>query len=183
MLNEEIWKAIPGWDGIYEASSAGRVRRVLGGRGARAGHILRPATNWGGYQYVVLAHGGVAKTRTVHRLVATAFLQAEAGRPHLNHIDGVKTNNAASNLEWCSSSENHAHRFRALGHVSPRGSRNGRAKLDEAIVAEIWALRTMAARRAAGTSRMKMSADIGVHPNVISRIWRGLAWRHVTHAP
>jgi len=68
---------------------------------------LKPATTGRGYLSVRLH----SKTQSLHRLVALAFCENPEGKPCVNHIDGDKVNNCASNLEWCSYSENHKHAF------------------------------------------------------------------------
>lgn len=79
----------------------------------KTGAILsqREATN--GYMRVNLRRGDEPyekpKTRSVHRLVAEAFIPAIPGKDYVNHIDGNKKNNDASNLEWCTASENISH--------------------------------------------------------------------------
>ena len=79
----------------------------------KTGAILsqREATN--GYMRVNLRRGDEPyekpKTRSVHRLVAEAFIPAISGKDYVNHIDGNKKNNDVSNLEWCTASENISH--------------------------------------------------------------------------
>lgn len=79
----------------------------------KTGAILsqREATN--GYMRVNLRKGNEPyekpKTRSVHRLVAEAFIPALPGKDYVNHIDGNKRNNDVSNLEWCTASENISH--------------------------------------------------------------------------
>lgn len=72
MNNGEIWKPIPGC--LYEASSLGRIRRAVGGRGARRGHVLSPyVIPRSGHLVVQLCQGGCRRKMTVNRLVALAF--------------------------------------------------------------------------------------------------------------
>ena len=108
------WRPVVGFDDIYEVSDAGEVRRVVSVMGAAAGEVLSPWLAGAGYQMVGLRRPGSRRVRAyVHRLVAVAFLGAPPrGKPEVNHIDGNKLNNAASNLEWVSHSENHRHAYR-----------------------------------------------------------------------
>lgn len=55
------------------------------------------------------------KVRTIHRIVAQAFIPNPDNKPHVNHKDGNKHNNHADNLEWCTRSENQLHAYRVLG--------------------------------------------------------------------
>lgn len=61
------------------------------------------------YPLVNLSSNGVFMTKTIHRLVAEAFIQKEEGKEYVNHIDGDKSNNRVENLEWCTASENTKH--------------------------------------------------------------------------
>lgn len=56
-----------------------------------------------------------------HRLVGIHFIPNPNNYPEINHIDGVKSNNCIYNLEWCTHSQNHKHRFDVLGHKIPSG--------------------------------------------------------------
>jgi len=69
--------------------------------------------------YRLLMASGSIKQFYVHRLVAAHFVPTIDGKPHVNHIDGVKTNNHYSNLEWCTPQENNDHAV-AMG-LSKRG--------------------------------------------------------------
>ena len=63
--------------------------------------------------------GGKIKRKYVHRLVAGTYVPNPCGKPEVNHIDGNKCNNVASNLEWCTKSENHKHAFKLGLKLSP----------------------------------------------------------------
>lgn len=73
--------------------------------GAR-GKVLKVDTNSTGYYRVTLCKDGVAKRRFVHHLVAEHFCDNPWNRRYINHIDGNRTNNYSSNLEWCTASYN-----------------------------------------------------------------------------
>lgn len=94
--NEEIWKEIAGFEGLYAVSNLGRVMNLKNGR------ILDGGYDTAGYNYVILK----GKTYRVHRLLALTFLPNPDKLPYINHIDENKKNNDISNLEWCSASYN-----------------------------------------------------------------------------
>lgn len=95
---EEYWKPIKGYEGLYEISSFGRVKRD--------GRILKPQSYSNGYQYVSLCKDGVRKNHMIHRLVAEAFLPNPNNYPQINHKDETVTNNFLDNLEWCTGKYN-----------------------------------------------------------------------------
>ena len=99
----EKWKAITGYEGLYEVSDQGRVRsvdRVDNIKHFHPGKFLsiRPRPN--GYICAHLSKEGVAKWYSVHRLVAEAFVEKPIGCNIVNHLDNNPANNAACNLEW-----------------------------------------------------------------------------------
>lgn len=105
---EEKWKDIAGWEGRYRVSDQGNVESYDFPNG-RKGKRLTPQPNEKGYLMVHLYNGAKKKTAKVHRLVAEAFVPNPRNLPEVNHHDGNKRNNAASNLEWSTRQENVAH--------------------------------------------------------------------------
>lgn len=98
-MNEEIWKPIEDYEGIYEVSNFGRVRRTNG--------KIKMATQTPyGYLITRLSKNGKGKNYMVHRLVAQAFVANPYSKPCVNHLDECKTNNNATNLEWVTHKEN-----------------------------------------------------------------------------
>ena len=97
---KEIWKDIKGYEGLYQVSNLGRVKRVTTGR------VLKQFPNKQGYLLVSLCKTGKQKSFAIHRLVAQAFILKPENKPEVNHIDEDKTNNMVSNLEWCTRVEN-----------------------------------------------------------------------------
>lgn len=87
-------------------------------RNDRTGRVRKPSVSNSGYYCVKLWDGERSKNSFVHRLVAIAFVPNPEGKPEVNHIDGDKTNNAASNLEWVTGVENKRHCREVLGKVN-----------------------------------------------------------------
>lgn len=109
----ELWKTIPGFNGVYEVSSTGRVRRVKQGE-SHNGKVPYYLHGCGKrYKKVCLSNGGRKRMLSIHRLVAEAFIPNPENKPQVNHIDGDKSNNSADNLEWTTASENTKHAVRS----------------------------------------------------------------------
>lgn len=100
---KEVWKDIEGYEGLYQVSNLGRVKRVTTGR------ILKSGKDKKGYLKVVLCKNNIKSAKTIHRLVAQAFIPNNENKPEVNHIDENKTNNMVSNLEWMTAKENSNH--------------------------------------------------------------------------
>lgn len=101
-LNNEIWKPIPNFEKLYEASSEGRIRNSRN-------KIMKTFTNNSGYKCLKFSVNKVVTAHLVHRLVAQTFIPNPDNLPEVNHIDEDKHNNAKSNLEWSTSSRNKQH--------------------------------------------------------------------------
>lgn len=134
---EEIWKEIPEFRGFYSVSNHGRVKRhttlVKCARGYRTikEHIQKMGKDKNGYHLVGLCVLGKMYTRKVHRLVGEAFVINPENKPQINHINGIKSDNAHTNLEWTTGSENIIHAFLTglKSGESKRGEKHHNAKL------------------------------------------------------
>lgn len=123
---EEIWKPVKGYEGLYEVSDQGRVRsivRQVNGRGSgthkAGGRMIKPFNRYA-YIGIVMSKENKARQYYLHRVVAEAFIPNPDNKPEVNHIDGDKFNNNASNLEWVSHSENGKHAYK-IGLRTKRG--------------------------------------------------------------
>lgn len=135
----EEWKDIEDFGGFYQISNLGRVKSTGGycGTVKRKEKIRSMSFTRDGYVKVRLLYQGKDRTVRVHRLVAEAFLPNPENKDTVNHIDGNKLNNTASNLEWCDRTEQMIHAYN-LGLKSPMvGSQNSNAKLTDEQVKEI----------------------------------------------
>jgi hypothetical protein len=101
-------KQIPGFK-FYYADTEGNIYSKVNNAGKERKELykLKLVPDRYGYLNVGLHH----KLYKVHRLIAMTFIENKEDKPQVNHIDGDKTNNNVSNLEWCTSSENTQHAF------------------------------------------------------------------------
>jgi len=111
-LNGEIWNSVNGYEQYYEISNFGRIRSINTTNIDKNGRIykntpkvLKQSFTSTGYLMVNLR----GKCFKVHRLVAIAFIENTYNKPYINHKDFNTTNNAVSNLEWCTQLENVNH--------------------------------------------------------------------------
>ena len=107
----QIWKDVPGYEGLYKVSDQGKVQSVCGIWGK---HTINGFEHKSGYMKVALYKDGIKKTFPLHRVVASAFLENPGNKEQVNHKDGNKKNNSVKNLEWCTQEENQRHAF-AIG--------------------------------------------------------------------
>lgn len=101
-MRKETWKPVKGFEGAYEVSDLGNIRSLHNVESSP----MKPTKNYLGYLKIVLFKDGVPYYRTVHRLVADAFLPNPEKCPQINHINEDKADNRASNLEWCTAKYN-----------------------------------------------------------------------------
>lgn len=199
--NTEMWKPVLGWEGVFEVSSVGRLRRISGGtaKGITSPRLLHPKLSTVGY-YVI----DLKEFRSIHSLVATAFLGPKPKKTMVcNHKNGIKTDNRIDNLEWVTHKENSQHSVR-LGLTATgdahwtkrhpelinvargeehylrkypekvrRGSRIPSAKLTEVQVVDIKR------RLALGELQGDVATIYGCSDSNISAIASGKSWRHI----
>lgn len=109
----------------YMIDMHGNVYSCITGRGKKAinsGVIqrqLKPALDTTGYLVVNLTDGTRKVNRSIHRLLAITYLPNPNQHPHVNHKDGVQTNNNLDNLEWVSVASNTWHAI-DMGMTNPR---------------------------------------------------------------
>lgn len=127
---KEIWKDILGYEGFYQVSNLGNVRRLVEWRGndyisnyVPCIKIMPPYVDDNGYMRICLSMRGIYKHYRIHQLVARAFIPNPNNYPQINHIDENKTNNCVSNLEWCTQTYNNKYgtRGKRIGVTNHNG--------------------------------------------------------------
>lgn len=105
-----MWKDIKGYEGVYQISDDGHVRRFLKNGNSK------PVKGKEGSKYytVTLSNNNVQTTYNIHRLVAEHFLERPQNATEVNHKDGNKKNNDVSNLEWVTQEDNRIHAMEKL---------------------------------------------------------------------
>jgi hypothetical protein len=178
----EVWRQIPGFDG-YEASTWGHIRSVdrtleLVGRWGpmkrfHQGKILRlrPKPNGSGLTYLCFYAGGGSYPQVNRAVCWTFHGRPPSERHEAAHLDGRTENNRPENLAWKTPTENAADKVRH--GTAPIGVKNARARLDEAIVADIID------RYAVGEKSLNLAMEHHVTVCNILAVVRGDTWTHV----
>lgn len=175
MQEEEIYRDVVGFEGLYWVSNHGAVKN---GR-----KILRATATRTDYKEVHIQKGNYKNTARVHRLVAEAFIPNPENKREVNHKDGDKLNNHANNLEWVTSKENREHSIRVLGNPAPPKQRlfgtahhNSRQLAQSRDGIDIAYYESMQAVRRAGywPDDVKLVCDGKRELN------RGYKWRYIT---
>lgn len=181
-LENEIWKDVEVYEGIYQVSNIGRVKsmsryipyKIEGMYAYRNGRILINAVSSAGYHRVFLKKPGKCKPMSVHRLVAFAFIPNYGNKPFVNHINGIKSDNRVENLEWCTASENNIHAFK-IGLCSQKGDKNAYSKLSST---DVISIRKMKKDNPEYTYKY-ISTFFNVGEDQISVIIKRKQWAHI----
>ena len=163
----EEWRGVVGYEGRYEVSCFGRVRKL-------GGPIVGQWRKSAGYYQVRLSEPRAV--HLVHRLVAKAFIPNHENKPGVNHIDFDTINNAVANLEWCTQAENIQHSAKAgrMNRPEMRGKRPTVAAFTDEQVA---AMRQQYA--AGGETWSSLAAKFGVSKRTVGRILRREVYSYV----
>lgn len=171
------WKDIPGFEGRYQASLCGQVkslsRTIFNHARTRVckEKLLKENTDKYGYKYLSLYAGdGKPKTFKVHRLVALTYFGCSD--LCVNHKDGDKANNSASNLEYVTIEQNNKHAREVIGVKMPKGSGHYNFRITEDDKTEI---RNMIA---SGIKRIDVAKMFGIHEFTTYKIITGKQCKH-----
>ena len=166
----EIWKDVPGYEGIYQVSNLGRIKsmsriRVNGRAKILTKDKILLSKTLNDYVKIGMTH----KYVLAHRLIAKAFIPNPDNKPQVNHINGIKTDNRVVNLEWNTRSENIKHADNS-GLRNLKGENNSRSKLSEIDVFEI---------RKSDKPIIFLSKKYNVGRNCISKVLHKKTWKHI----
>lgn len=159
---QEEWRPVVGYEGLYEASSLGRIRSL------RMGRVMSPGRPNKGYPNFNLCKGGKRVTVMVHLVVARAFLGPTPEGMQVHHKDHHKGNPACDNLEFVTSSQN-SYLAIAAGAM-PSGERCSWSRLTADQVREI---------RSSTETHQALADRFGVCRRTIGFAKRGKTWRGV----
>ena len=163
----EIWKDIPNFESHYQVSNFGNIRSIKNGKI----RILKPTFNHEGYPMITLCKNNKKKNYKMQRFIANAFIPNPENKPATNHINGIKSDIRAVNLEWCTNKENIVHAFRiGLMHNSI-GENSNFAKLNEFQVRVI--------RKCVDLTRFELAKIFNISADNIWRIKRNYTWKHL----
>lgn len=187
-MTEEIWKDIPGYEGLYQASTLGNIRSLPKSdirHTKRAtsvwnvsGKILKGRVGRHGYLIVAIYKNQTRCDISIHRLICLTFLDNPEQKPYVNHKNCIKYDNRLENLEWCTQKENIAHAW-ANGKMKTckgkfLGTKSVHSKLTEDQVVE---MRTL---YASGGYTHKYFADkYNMSRRHIGDIINKICWPHV----
>lgn len=160
----EEWRDAVGFEGIYEVSNFGNVRR------ADTGRALKGGLNSYGYKVFSLSKDGKPHMSKGHRLVAQAFIPNPENKRDVNHKDGDKTNNFVDNLEWASRSENITHARKELS-VDYSQKPVVQVTLSGEVIA-IWTSASVAGRLLNVPPQMISACCRGTAPTAGNFAWR-----------
>jgi len=201
-LPNETWKIIKNFPD-YEVSNFARVRRAVTSNGGMKNRILQQCLNKGGYFTVAMKSNGKLFRKTVHSLVAAAFIGTRPKNLTVNHKDGKKINNLPENLEYLTVLQNirHANRIglirKGKNHPSflhperlprgdnhharkhpekmARGEKHGRARLSSEQVFEIKK------ELFHGGIALQIARRYGVSEGMVQGIKHNRTWKHIIY--
>lgn len=188
-FEDEIWKDITEWKGLYQVSNKGRVKSLdriiecnanrysIPVRRKTKGRILKQKINKYGYLVLMLQNKGYKKDYSVHRLVLETFCPIEnMNSLTVNHTDGLKQLNIPEQLEWATNKEQTEHAYE-IGLISydniTRGENIGVSKLTNKIVKELY-------KNLDNLDYTELSKKYNISEGNISLIMNDMAWQHIT---
>ena len=148
-----VWAPVPGYEGIYEVSNEGDVRRLAGYRCKKA-RVLSRCLDAYGYPVVVLRKNGESKMFKNHRLVAMAFIPGDWSLD-VNHKDSVRDNCCVENLEWVDHPSN-------MRHGKVKGRMSKKLTSEERLAIQ--------SRHANGEGYGRIASDLGLAKSTVAWI-------------
>lgn len=171
----EIWKDVVGYEGFYQVSNFGNIKRIGSFKGVNKlyldNYYLKHKDNGKGYFRVKLSVNGKIKMIMVHRIIAEAFVTRIKNKNVINHKDGNKKNNALLNLEWCTQSENCIHASKIGLLSNKKGENHPKSKLTNEDILTIRSLDV--------NNFFLLAEKYNVSYSTIMRIISRKTWSHI----
>ena len=170
------WRDVPGWEGLYQVSDEGQVRSLQPHNYMK----LKKQSNTKGYRACTLSYKGCKRLVKVHRMVAEAFIPNPDCKPDINHINGIKSDNKANNLEWVTPKENTTHAIRTGLMKDLREVRNIPIMALDKVSGDVTEYRSITeAATALGIQRVTITKQL----NINDQYGRDIAKRYYFYEP
>lgn len=179
----EIWKNVPGMEGLYQVSNFGRIKSLArtiqrNNKGTlhTKEHFVKGSKDTKGYLQLDAKIDGKRVLKFIHRIVAEAFLDNTENLEQVNHKDGNKLNNCVENLEWVTCKDNIHHAWNNGLNRPQKGEKHANHKLTEEQVAFIKE-HYKKGNKEFGASALAKRFNVTKTPIVL--IVKGKAWKHI----
>lgn len=170
----KTWRTIPNYS-KYKCSDTGLIK-TFNWKGTGQTRIMKPSLDGGGYlRTMLIRDDGITHTIKVHRIIAQTFIDNPDNKAEVNHKNGIKDDNNASNLEWMTHLENVQHCIDNGWMVAHNGENNGFSKLKEDQVIEI-----RAKFKPYKYTRQMLADEYGVKECTIKDVVLRKSWKHLT---
>lgn len=174
-MTPETWIAIPHYEGYYEASSLGNIRRIKNSYGGRdlpikEPRILKPTKQKNGYLTITLSMNCHSKSFLVHLLVLRAFFGEAPDKYQASHLNGVRDDNRLDNLIWESRIGNNARK--KFHGTYLLGENCSSAKM---TTEKVLQMRKMKKEKTV----KELAVIFGLSPTTVQRITSKRTWKHV----
>lgn len=177
-MENEIWKDVIGYEGLYQVSNLGRVKSLphyidhnYGGKALTKGKILTKRIR-AEYYSVTLSKDGILKQFKLSRLLALAFIPNPENKPEVNHINGIKTDDNLKNLEWVTRSENQNHAYKNCLQSGRKGESHHMVKITESQARKIK-------YEHKDLTQNQIANIYGITFQNVSNIKLGKSWKHI----
>lgn len=173
----EEWRVVKEFPTRFMVSNQGRVWSIASKK------ILKQGTTKTGYRVIssrVGGRNGKPICKKVHRWVAQEFVSNMENKPYVNHLDGDKTNNCASNLEWCTSSENTLHAYKTGLYPKERKTIGVDHKDSVLNENDVKYIRQVYIKGCKSFGARALAKAYGVNKSTISNIVGLKTWKHVS---
>ena len=179
-MGEEIWVDVKDFEGLYQVSNLGRIKSLCKtverrgyGKLTFPEKILAPHVDKVGYPRMMFYRKGSIVRQSIHRVVAMSFIPNPEGKPQVNHINSIRTDNRVENLEWCTALENMRHCFKNNRHPAIKGENVVTAKLNDESV------RYIRMKVNEGVTKTELAEKFKVSRASIRLVVNRINWAHV----